>query len=204
MIIKEVLLPTNINIDITGGPQFNNTVIDSGAGWRHTNINWSAALWSWTVRYHRRKTSFDPLISFFLAMKGDGYGFLFFDWTDHTSVYEDREQGLHSNVGKVRLIGGKYRLVKEYPDPEGGEPYTRIIQRPKPGTVVLDGVPGNPTVNHRTGVVDGATGEGSASFEFLVPVCFSSGKMQFQQDPSGVTTWTEIGIEEVRVTDEED
>lgn len=197
MIIHDVVLPADIQLEIVGGPNWNTSIVETGAGWSHANINWADALWYWKIKYIKRDVNFDPFIAFFLARRGRAYGFEFFDWTDHSDRYRDQQNGINQSIGKVKLIDGKYRLCKVYPDPI--LPYTRIIQRPISGTVTLSGVEGTPVVDYNTGIVSGATSEGNAAFEFRVPVMFDSDRMEFKQDPAGVTEWTEVGIREVRV-----
>lgn len=193
--IHEVLLPTNIQLEMVGGPMWNTDIIESGAGWEQANINWVEPLWGWKIRYIRELTRFDPLIAFFNARRGRAYGFLFKDWTDFSDRYVDAAHGIDISIGKVRLINGVYRIVKEYPDDVSS--CQRIIQRPLNGTVTLSGVSGTPVVDYTTGIVSGATSEGDAAFEFNVPVRFGADKMEFRRDPA-IGEWADVAVQEIR------
>lgn len=174
------------NLRITGQPVFNTTALFARfSGRDFVNLNDEYALWEYTVQFVRKKTGFDPLLQFWYGRRGRTYAFLFKDLLSND--YAD------GGLGSVKLVGGVLRLVKTYSDPV--LPYQRLIQRPRSGTVTLAG---GGTVDYSTGIVTGGTANTAATFQFDIPVRFTS-EFAFQRDPAGVIIASEITMREVRI-----
>jgi uncharacterized protein (TIGR02217 family) len=176
---------------MTAGPAFALTDTEMQSGDIQSNLDWPQALWSFVFQYKKSTTDFRSVMSFFLARRAGAYGFWLKDPTDFAD----------DGLGKVRLIGGVYRLVKEYPDPYS--PYRRFITRPMPGTVTFSGVSGSPSVNFTTGVVSGATSEGTAKFQYEVPVKFVTNLCRPEFSPGAglgadIAEWVQIEMRELR------
>ena len=185
-VIDPIRLVQMPQLKMQGGPAFSTQVIRTQSGWRQANQNWEYALWKMRIRYVRRvRGDFDEIIRFFLGRRGPEFPFLARDPADH------RDDG----VGKVLLVNGVYRLVKEYPDTV--RPYRRVITKPY-GTINILGVPGTLALNTSTGIVAGATGPGTWTGEFDVPVCFMGDPMDYDYSVADIAEW-EAELEEVRI-----
>lgn len=163
MSFHEIELDRENCLEATGGP-IGRTVINVAYSGKETRlVRWPTVRYSYTIQYVARATStkFRNLLSFILARKHNAYGFRLYDWTDHDDW----------GNGRVALVNGVYRLVKDYDD--SINPYTRIITKPINGTVVLSGVGGTPVIDYTTGIVSGASSTGTWTGEFNVPVRFN-------------------------------
>lgn len=187
--IDNILLSQSPRLKITGGPNFSTTLTRTQSGWRSGNANWGSALWKFTIKYIEKAEDFQDIIAFWLGRVGPAYAFLISDPADNSD----------GGNGAVKLIDGEYRLVKNYPDEI--RPYTRIITRPI-NPVTLSGVSGTPVVDYTTGIVSGATSEGTWTGSFYVPVAFMSDSMDYDFKPAGANGYMEwdVHVEEVRVS----
>ena len=160
-----------------------------------TNVDWPYPLWGYTIQYKRKSKDFEDIHGFYLGRVGTAFGFFLKDYVDYT----DR------GYGQVKLVNGVYRLVKTYPDQSGYNPFSRIIKRPVSGSVSLSGVTttgGAAVIDYTTGIVTNATSEGTAEFEFHVPVKFANKEMRPTYEPNTlgneVVDWANIELREVR------
>jgi uncharacterized protein (TIGR02217 family) len=177
-----------------GGPTFQTQVTKTNGGYRFANSNWEYALWHVRIRFVNYSALMQKIVGFWLARKGPARGFIIEDPFDHDD----------NGWGKVALVSGSYRLVKEYPDDVA--PYKRLITRPKTGTVTLTGVAksGGGTctesdVDLTTGIIANATSTGTATYEFEIPVAFTSDGLKFNYQVGDVAEMAELEAEELRV-----
>ncbi|MBW3636715.1 MAG: DUF2460 domain-containing protein, partial [Armatimonadetes bacterium] len=130
-------------------------------------------------------------IGFFLARKGGGYAWWFNDPMDYAASASD-------GTGLVKTMpDGKRYLFKRYPDTDNYAPYERLIRCPIPGTISFSGVAGTPVANPHTGEVTGATSDGLATFEFRVPVVFTSDFMEAAREPGDAGSVWQVNIREI-------
>lgn len=187
--LHPVTMPIGSNITLTGGPTFDTTLFRNAAGDAQPQINQEEALWNFQFNFIRESTAYDTITSFFLARRGMGYAFWVQDPFDHT----DSDNGGTGRV-KTMLDGNKY-LVKEYADDFA--PYYRIIRGADSESIEYSGVSGTPVYEPGTGKVTGATSDGNASFEFLVPVAFSTDVFEIERN-AAIGTVSGIRMAEVR------
>jgi uncharacterized protein (TIGR02217 family) len=173
---------------------FQTQVTQTNSGYRYANPLWQYALWRVELTFRRDIAEFQDILAFWLGRKGPAYPFLVEDPSDHTD----------NGWGAVINDAGTYRLAKVYSDTV--RPYTRIITRPKEGTIVLDGVAkdggGECTeadVDLTTGIIADATSTGTATFEFEIPVAFTEDGLQFSYDPAQIAEIGRLVAQEVRV-----
>jgi len=182
--LDEAALP---QLEMKGGPMFSTGVIRTQSGWRQANQVWSDALWQIKLQYrYAFDGDFEQIVNFFLGRRGPAYPFLARDPSDYAD----------DGHGKVLLINGVYRLVKEYPD--AIRPYRRIITRPF-GEIVVAGVSGSGlALDTDTGIIANATSSGTWQGLFDVPVCFMGDEMSYSYDPAMIGDW-QASLEEVRI-----
>jgi len=186
VIIHDATLPDG-HTGLTGGPRFNNVLIEGESGQIDIVQRWPYALWEGTVSYVKSevetvdKHRFSKLNNFFLNRQG-AYGFLLRDKFD--KAHSDQDATAH-----VELINGVYRLTKHYPDVVDGEYYTRKITRPD-NPVVLTGDAVGGTVDYETGIVTGIAAAGGWTGTFKVPCVFLEPKLERQVSNSGLVRLT--------------
>ena len=193
---KQIVHPVRLSfppqIRLQAGPMFLLDQTGFASGFVHTNLAWEYPLWGYTLQYRGRNADFRDIQGFWLARRGGAYGFFAKDWTDYSD----------EGYGYVRLVDGVYRLVKTYPDVDDYSPFSRLITRPLEGTVSLSGVSGAPVVDYTTGIVEGATSEGTATFEFDVPCVFANNACRPTYEPNTpgaeITEWVSVELREVR------
>lgn len=190
MAFKEIRLDPLISMDATGGPAFNTTIVESPSGREQRNAEWPNSRREWNIRFKvlwrgesTNLARFRALVSFFNCRQGSFEGFRFKDFTDYTDW----------GVGKVQLIGGVYRLVKQYTD--GTNTYNHIIRKPVNGTIVLSGVTGTGLVlDTTTGIIANATSTGTWTGEYDVPVRFTIDKMNYKPNAKGHVDWDGVTV----------
>src|SRR5918995_1972788 len=185
----EVRFPDNIAYGASGGPEFATTVVVTGSGHEHRNINWAEARGRWDVGSGlKNQQQLDELIAFFRARKGKAYGFRFKDWTD----YKATGQLLGTGDGAQT----QFQLVKRYPS--GSVIEARTVSKPVAGTVRIykDGVEqlSGWSVNVTTGLITFTTApaagvEITADFEFDVPVRFDTDHMAVTIETDKLHAW---------------
>lgn len=190
-VIDEVELDRLICREATGGPGGQTTVIKGGNAKEKRNIDFPDSVSEWQIMWvaHAQEAKFTNLVSFFRARRMRGYGFRFFDWTDH----DDWGMG----VVKLDANIGKYRLYKEYDDDI--RPALKPIYKPISGTVELAGVDDATAddIDYTTGIIEGATSEGTWTGQFNLPVRFDSDKMRFRVTPDLNVIWEGIPVIEL-------
>ncbi|MHB1098248.1 MAG: DUF2460 domain-containing protein [Burkholderiales bacterium] len=191
MFFESPRFPEAISRGAKGGPGFSTEVVALNSGRKQKNINWPDPVRKYDVSHGiRTQQEFDELLAFFLVIKGMGHEFRYKDWSDY------------------RVTNGPIaasQLLKRYFS--GPLSYDRVIAKPVPGTarLYLDGE-ALPDSGYS---IDAATGrigwtmpepEGVLSWsgEFDVPCAFSTDLMQAVIESSGIYSWEEILVEEVR------
>lgn len=192
MVVHDIVLPVGWT-GLSGGPMFNNTLLDQGNGYVDSQVNWPYALWAFKARYVRSffesnsNLSFDAIYNFFLCRQGSGYAFKVDDPHDNTDA-------LRGGSGVVETINGVLQLTKHYTD--GVITYKRIITRPK--TVVLGGGSAGGTVSATTGIVTGASA-GTWTGGFWIPMMLTDAAMNYDVGPDGVVNWFDVNLREIRI-----
>lgn len=181
----------------SGEARFNNTRVENPAGYVVINQNWPYALWSYEVDFLRSEYEsqndlrMDDLHNFFLNRAG-ARAFLFDDVFDDT--HSDRRA-----TAKVELIGGVYRLTKRYPDTVGGGYYTRLITRPRVGTIGLQGGAASGVLDYATGIVTGISSVGTWTGSFDVPCIFLDDGLKYEVGADGAVRGLTVKLREIRV-----
>jgi uncharacterized protein (TIGR02217 family) len=182
-VIDEVEFPRELAYGTSGGPVFSTLVTRLSSGfegrqqqWSHARLQFDAA--PAVLNVDRLAT----LLKFFYARRGRARGFLFHDYTDHTSAADNQSPptALDQVIGTGDGVTQSFQLVKNYGD--AGATYTRDISRPVAASVLvsLDNVPqGSGWALNSLGQVFFSTAPASgviikAGFEFLVPVRFDT------------------------------
>lgn len=206
MVFHEVLFPSDISYDGLGGPGFKTTVGELDSGHEQRNIEWDDLRFKYEVAHRvKLQSEYDLIKAFFIARKGRGFPFRYWDPVDH-----DVTQGLIADSDGVSTT---YQIVKRYADPVA--PYDRLISKIdvgqhgglKPGTAVrvfLDGIEllSGFTVDVNTGVItfDAAPYYGEsieATYSFHVASRFNMDLLQASLDHFGVISVSSIPIWEV-------
>lgn len=176
-----VALPSNLSYGTSGGPAFRTTIVQSQGGREQRFANWSNP----RRKYSAQITNEDPAtvqewLTFFIAREGALNGFLFYDYTDHSTASD----GVGTPDDEDVVIGTgdgtetQFQLVKKYTDSAATK--TRTITKPIESTLVVavNGVNTTAfTVDTSTGIItmNSAPTSGhdvTAGFEFYVPVRF--------------------------------
>lgn len=131
----EVTFPDLLRSGLTGGPEFDVTVLSRRTGDEVRIANRRYALHQYnTAPVIRNETTLQQIISFYVARRGSARGFRFRDWFDFSTNANDvvGEDGLidaSSARGLILLEDDEYRLYKRYTD--GSYTYDRRITKPR-------------------------------------------------------------------------
>ena len=139
--IDDVQFPPEIRFGVTGGPEFDTTVLETAEGFEFRNRNWSRARRTWDVAAGVKfQDELDILAAFFRARSGMERGFRFKDWTDfkHDMAASPTRLLLDEPDGTEFI----FQLFKTYSD--AASTHIRVITRPTAGTIVI-------TTEHDTG-----------------------------------------------------
>lgn len=162
-------------IGLSRGHAFATTGYQNDAGDSQPLINQDEAIFAFTYRFKRYSEECANIQAFHLGRRGSGYAF----WLADPYDYQDND---NAGAGKVVTMGdGNKYLVKAYDEVR---PYYRIIRGALVETVEFSGVSGSPVYQPGTGLVTGATSEGEATFQFRVPVRFSTDVYKVNHDPT--------------------
>ena len=143
--INEVF-PKDISFNSIGSTRFQTDVIMVDSGDDQRISRWSAPLMEYDVAYGvRTMEDLHALISFFRAMKGRLYGFLYEDHVDFSSTMavaiDARAPPAISHLDQIIGTGDGstkvFQLIKTYASPLGGATQTRLIIKPQTGTVLI-------------------------------------------------------------------
>lgn len=190
-IVHPVRLSVAPQTRVQAGPMFQLDQTAFPTGFVHTNAPWPYALWGYTLQYKGRNEDFREIQGFWLARQGGAYGFFLKDFTDFSD----------EGMGKVVLVDGVYRLVKEYPDYNDYNPYQRWITRPLTGTITLSGVGGTPVIDYATGIVSGASSTGTWTGQYDVPCVFANDSCRPTYEPAEpgkeISEWVSVILREV-------
>ena len=83
--------PYDFSWGFTGGPSFFTALATGSSGFEQRNVNWEVARHKYQAD-HQVKTQeeLDELRAFFMAVRGMGVGFRFFDWADYSTDMENQ------------------------------------------------------------------------------------------------------------------
>jgi uncharacterized protein (TIGR02217 family) len=195
MAIDAVVFPEDIAEGASGGVEYRTTLIRMVNGAEQRNQDWLDGRLKWTVSHAQKdRDALVVLQAFFRARGGRERGFLFKDWSDYSAT--------NQRIGTGDGTRTRWQLQKHYIT---DTVETRVITRPKNGTVVVRvaGGASAPTISYTTGLVtfssppaNGAAIE--ADFEFYVPARFDVDIMSGQMENTGVNAWDSIPIVEIR------
>lgn len=171
-----------------GGPRKRRTFLEDANGDAQQQIPWDEFRWEWELIFIGESEEMEYATGFFLAR--DGEAWLFQDPLDYQA-----SSARGTGIVKTHTDGKRY-LFRRYPDEM--KPYDRMVLCPDVDTVVFHGVGGTPVVNAYTGEVTGATSDGSADFEFFVPVVFLTEFQQLEREPGDSGSQWKVAIGEVK------
>lgn len=171
----------------TKRPDYSETVIERESGIRTVNRNWYYPLLTFSAvpMGDRHDQDVDAVVRFWLAIGGRSGQFLFKDYMDFRSA-DQLDFAITASDQPLEIIAdspGGYQMYKLYRDDDAVFTQYRLIQKPKPGSVLVaeDGVQLTETVDWMldadTGIVQfTAPREGVLTWggEFYVPVMFES------------------------------
>lgn len=212
MSFHEVRFPTDISLGAQGGPERKTDIVVLGSGHEERNTRWADARRRYNAGYGvKRLDDLYQIIAFFEERRGQLYGFRWKDATDFTSsTPQSAPTLLDQQIGIGDGVQADFQLIKVYG--ENFAPYTRTIQKPVAGTVLVavDGVSQTEssdfTVDEVTGVVTFLPGHIPASgqvvaagFEFDVPVRFETDRLEINLAHFQAGQIPNIPLVEVRV-----
>jgi uncharacterized protein (TIGR02217 family) len=189
MAFHEIRFPTNLSFGSIGGPERRTEIVTLANGFEERNTPWAHSRRRYDAGLGLRSLNdIDMLIAFFEARTGQLHGFRWKDWSDYKSCASSEtpapdDQLLGTGDG-TRTV---FRLQKTYVS--GQQSYTRPVQKPVQGTVVV-AVADDPKVAGQEFTVNVETGEVTfvlapdlgtrvtAGFEFDVPVRFDTDLIQ--------------------------
>ena len=225
---KSELFPYNISFDSISAATFADDVVVVNSGVSQRTSRWDQPLLEFDVGYGvRTMEQLGALISFFRAVRGRMYGFLYYDPIDHTSSVataidarappaincNDQSIGVGDGTTKV------FQLTKTYQSPTGLLTSLRPICKPIPGgydfsvyrppaspvMIGLNGVNQSTgwTVDYTTGLVTFASPPSAdvlitAGYEFFVPVAFNTPRLPVSLQYYGIGQATEVKLIELR------
>lgn len=222
MAFHEVRFSLRIAYGSRGGPGFSTSVIEQASG-RTTRVSrWQSPKYRFDVAPGiRDRADMSEILSFYLARKGVGNGFRFFDHQDHTTAENGRDAPAFDDVllGTGDGATTTFQLKKVYAS--GAETTTRNIYKPIHGETlgapvaetfnVLIGLAGVPqgsgwSVNTTDGIVTftAAPGVGvavTAGCAFDVPVAFGAeldAALQAEHTNFDVMSVDTVVLEELR------
>jgi hypothetical protein len=207
---EEVRFPVKVSFGFEGGARFKTSIATNHAGFEQRNIDWSLARWEFAASMDTKSgEELDEVKSFFLAMRGRGVGFRFFDHRDYCSDMDGVITGLQSgsvtinastevpdlpaagvltpvSIGTGDNSETDFQATKVYTVASlAGDAYTRTILKPYAGRLFVDGVEdGSATLDTTTGVFTASSAPGvgldvTADFLFDVPCRF---QLDYQPD----------------------
>lgn len=146
------------------------------AGYEAVNLvrPYTIGRWAYTANSDTKDPLMQQLWGFYLARR-EAYGW---EWSDNIDS-TDTDMG---GVGVILLLAGAYRLCKRYPDPV--RPYVRVITHPVTSGLSLNCPGSGKFVERGSGIVRGATGPGTWSGRFNVPVRFERGATGLTAKPA--------------------
>ena len=146
------------------------------AGYEGVNLvrPYTLGRWAFAAMGDTSQDSMQKLWAFYLARR-EAYGFELKDNIDNTDF-------AMAGVGVILMLAGAYRLCKRYADPI--RPYVRVITHPVAETLSLNCPGTNLTVERGSGIVRGASGPGSWTGSFRVPVRFERGATSLSAKPA--------------------
>lgn len=208
----EVQFDLEIASAAKGGPMFNTTVLTLASGSESRNINWSRERPMWDISPGIRTVEdFRYYQKFFFARRGKAVGFRFPDPLDDRCPFWNDTPGDADSLPVLFTTDGvttTFQLTKTYTD--AGGTFTRIIKKPRSGTLVLydshspltvltAGV--NYTVDYTTGIVTltGALPTSSnheiiGHYEFDIPVRFDTDQLNASVNAGEVVVWDSIPV----------
>ena len=185
MAFHEVRFPDKIAYGASGGPTRKVEIASLASGHEERNSPWGSSRHKYNVSTGVK--TYDDLHAvkaFFEARLGQLYGFRFKDFADFKSCPPlTGASNIDQVIGTSNGTTASFQLVKKYVS--GAYSYTRLIQKPVSGTVLVavngtaktEGVHYN--VNYTLGIVTFIAGnipaaaqQITAGFEFDVPVRF--------------------------------
>ena len=203
--------PRVIGFQRVGGPGFNTSIVAVQSGQEQRNRSWAfaraeyqASLVTPVSAVGNTDAFIEAVRTFFLQVGGMADGFRFFDHLDYQAM----------NEPMVLVTGSVWQLQKTYT--LGGRTYVRAITKPITSSVInYQGVNlGNTvsitsggtlvSVDHTTGKVtlSGVSGTPHASFQYHIPVRFTSDKFEPEVEASSsnnrIIKWNSLGLIEVR------
>lgn len=196
MSFLEIRFPVDISRHAQGGPRFRTQVVQVESGREDRNDLWTVPLRAYSVGLAiTSQADLDDVHALFLLARGQKNGFRFKDWTDYRGTFELLGTGDGSE--------DEFQLRKGYT--YSGNTVYRTITKPVAGslTAYVDGSPAAATMDTTTGIVTFDTPPASAkevraTFEFDVPVRFSSDEMVTQIETLTVGRWP-VDLVEIRV-----
>lgn len=175
---------------------FHNTAITNESGRRKVNEQWPHELHNFRIQYvgkwkstdETKVARFNELLSFWKKMRGNSRCFRFKNWAD----YKD------DGKGRVILVDGDYRLVKDYHESGDDDTYTVNIYKPVSGTIALAGGASGGTLDYETGIVTGegvTTGTWTGQFDLWMHFVEENlGSLSLT--PGGLFNWNGLSVME--------
>lgn len=206
----EVRFPTDISAGSGGGPQRLTDIVSLRSGFEERNTIWANSRRKYDASLGIR--NIDMLyttLEFFEGRRGSLHGFRWKDWSDYKSksprsvpAFNDQQIGIGNGVNTVFQLQKVYSAVNN--------PWTRIIQKPVSGTVLVgrngvqQTITTHFTVDVTTGIVTFITPPGNgqvitAGFEFDVPVRFDTDFLNINLEIFESGNLPQIDIMEIRV-----
>jgi len=213
MALHDVLFPVGLGRGATGGPRWNVEIVTTGTGLEKRNTPWANGRRSFRVpippKGHEDR---ETLIEFWLARRGQLFGFRFRDLSDYSSAANNGtptnlDQTLVADAVSGSPSTGEYQLIKTY-DSAGPLPYARNITKPRSGTLLIakDGVlqadPGDYTVDLLTGIITFVAIPLSsevitAGFLYDVPVRFAEDVLEITMLETDISEFASVELIEI-------
>jgi len=207
----EVRFPVHISFGAAVVPERRTEVISLGSGFEERNTRWAHSRRTYDAGQGVRTIDdLHEIIDFFEERRGMLYSFRWHDRIDHKSGPPKKEIAATDQViGTGDGATSAFQLIKRYGEVHA--PYTRLIQKPVSGKVMIavDGVVLQPsqdfTVDQTTGiitVVGAPPVEGTtitAGFEFDVPVRFAADRLDINLSAFDAGDIPSVPLVEVRL-----
>lgn len=209
----EILFPSEISYQSTGGPKFKTTIFTSDSGYEQRNVDWSMVRCEFDASHGiKNQDQMDALTAFFMAVNGRAYGFRYKDWND----FEIAMQNIGTGDGSTK----SFQFIKKYSfaqtESSVTATYTRTLTKivwSSLSGITVNGVtittsPGvggqKYTMDYNTGIItfqnapamSDAIVVGAA--EFHVPCRFDTDFLNVTQEFWNTASWNSIAIVEVR------
>jgi uncharacterized protein (TIGR02217 family) len=195
----EVRFPAYISFKAKGGPEFKTDIVALSSGHEKRNIAWQIGRAKYELNYKDiSKKQSDDVLEFFMARRGQAYGFRFKDWNDYEAKNEI--------IGTGNGVKTQFQLVKNYG--EDAYKYQRKICKPVGSSVLLfvgsTQQSGNFSVNDTNGIITFSVPPQNnltikASFQFDVPVRFNSDFLDTETESFGKNSFKKIELIEIKV-----